>query len=96
MNAKGTTVLSFNLPHTHLGSLEEKQMVIRVILRRSGGGDPQTVSNGFQGGFDLIGYKTPFARCQQIIDIHPAESQPIQPSGHIHIQTEPGTRGSGW
>lgn len=56
-------------------------MVIRVILKRSGSREPQTEPSGFQGrgGFDVIGNKTPSARCQQIIGIHPIESQPIRP-----------------
>ena len=68
-----------NLPRAHLGSLEYSQMVIRVILQRSGGGDLPTEPHGFQGGFDLVGCGTPSARCQQITDIHRAESQLIQP-----------------
>lgn len=68
-----------NLPQAHLGSLEGSQMVSRVILKKSGRRDPQKEPNYFQGAFDLIGCRTLSARCQQIIDIHPAESQPVQP-----------------
>lgn len=37
-------------------------------------------------GLDVIGYKTPFARCQQIKDIHAAESKSFRRVGNTRSQ----------